>query len=191
MVQLFAMRLFTAIELQPELSDALIAMQDRLKTAAPEASVKWTERASFHLTVQFLGELPASTLSGVTEACEFLAPQINDFRFCAFGGSHFPKVGDLKTLWVGLTEGADAWKRLVQLAEPWFTPLGAPKNGGLVPHITLGRVKTHHETLRQAMALETKTEIGTQNAVALTLIESQLSPSGATYIVQGRWPLKK
>ena len=185
------MRLFLAIELEPELADALSALQRRLQERAPDAKVRWVEPENFHLTVQFLGEIAESSLPGVIEACDFLVPPRIDFRIGIGGASYFPKKGPLKTLWVGLTEGFEEWKLLVEAVEPWMEPLGAPKHGGLVPHITLGRVKEESEALRSALAAETLTECGVQWARRLTLIESFLGPEGATYDTRGTWSFKR
>lgn len=185
------MRLFLAIELEPALTDSLSALQRRLQEHAPDAKVRWVEPENFHLTVQFLGEIAESSLPGVIEACEFLVPPRADFRIGLAGASYFPKKGPLKTLWVGVNEGAEEWKLLVEAVEPWMTPLGAPKHGGLVPHITLGRVKTESEALRSALAAEAFGEFGGQWAGRLTLIESFLGREGATYDTRASWRFKK
>ncbi len=187
------MRLFLAIELEEALHEKLEALQERLKEAAPEASVRWSARENFHLTVLFLGELSGDQLPAIQDMCATIASETSDFRIRVAGVSAFPKPGSgkpLKTLWVGLSEGAKEWKVLVRSAEPWFTPLGVPKSDGLVPHVTLGRVRESDEGLLGALTLESQAEIGAQQAGALTLIESTLTPGGAIYTEQGRWELK-
>lgn len=184
------MRLFLAVELSEELLLGLEAMQARLRKRAPDAEVRWSSRENFHLTVLFLGELSPDQLQAIQEMCGTIASETKDFRIRLAGGSAFPKPATgkpLKTLWVGLTEGAEAWKALALRAEPWFTPLGAPKNVGLVPHVTLGRVKAESAALREALGSEKSVEIGAQRAGGLSLIESVLTPQGATYVHRGRW----
>ncbi len=185
------MRLFLAIELDESLLAGLEEVQARLQEAAPDASVRWSSRDNFHLTVLFLGEMSEDQLPAIQDMCGTIASETSDFRIRIAGGSAFPKPGSgrpLKTLWVGVTEGAKDWKALVRRAEPWFTPLGVAKNEGLVPHITLGRVKDESQTLVEALAVERETEIGAQQATALALIESTLTPEGALYTNRGRWP---
>ena len=184
------MRLFLAVELSEELLGGLEAVQERLRTAAPDAEVRWSLRAHFHLTVLFLGELSEDTLPVVQEMCGTIASETSDFRIRLAGGSAFPKPATgkpLKTLWVGLAEGAEHWKELALRAEPWFTPLGVPRSDGLVPHVTLGRVKAESALLREALKFEGATEVGAQRADGLSLIESVLTPQGATYVHHGRW----
>lgn len=185
------MRLFLAIELDESLLAGMEEVQARLREAAPDASVKWSSRENFHLTVLFLGELSEDQLPAIQDMCATIASETSDFRIRIAGGSAFPKPGSgkpLKTLWIGVTEGAKDWKALVRRAEPWFTPLGVAKNEGLVPHITLGRVRDESTALAEALAVERETEIGAQQATALALIESTLTPEGALYTNRGRWP---
>jgi RNA 2',3'-cyclic 3'-phosphodiesterase len=162
-----------------------------LQEAAPDASVKWSGRDNFHLTVLFLGEMTDDQLPAIQDMCATIASETSAFRIRVGGASAFPKPETgkpLKTLWVGLTEGAKDWKALVRRAEPWFTPLGVAKNEGLVPHVTLGRVRDEGAALAEALAVERSTEIGAQQAGALALIESTLTPEGALYSNRGRWP---
>ena len=184
------MRLFLAVQLSEELLAGLEAMQERLKERTSDAEVRWSSREHFHLTVLFLGELSDDQLPAIQEMCATIASETLDFRIRLAGGSAFPKpaIGKpLKTLWVGLTEGVDAWKELALRAEPWFTPLGVPRSDGLVPHVTLGRVKTESASLRSALESEGSTEVGAQQAGALSLIQSVLTPEGARYTQRGRW----
>ena len=185
------MRLFLAIELEPELADGLLSLQERLQERAPDAKVRWVEPENFHLTVQFLGDIAESSLPGVVEACDFLVPPRADFRLRVAGASFFPKKGPLKTLWVGLQEGTEEWKLLVESVEPWMTPLGAPRHGGLVAHVTMGRVREESDALREAIQAEAVVDCGMQWAGRLTLIESFLGPEGATYDTRGSWAFQK
>jgi 2'-5' RNA ligase len=70
-----------------------------------------------------------------------------------------------------VTEGAEAWKTLVKRAEPELLPFGVPREGGLQPHITLGRVKSERniDALRAAIAAEAGTDCGSQTATTLDL----------------------
>jgi 2'-5' RNA ligase len=187
-------RLFLAIELDESLLGELEAAQTHLREAAPDASVRWSARENFHLTVLFLGELSADQLPALQDMCATIASETSDFRVCLSGLSAFPKPESgkpLKTLWVGVSEGAKEWKALVRRAEPWFIPLGVAKSDGLVPHVTLGRVREESEALREALTTQKETQIGAQQARGLALIESTLTPDGAIYTGRGRWSFQK
>lgn len=190
------MRLFVGIELEEAVRAAIAALQDRVRAAAPGADVRWVDPANFHLTVTFLGDQPDARLPEIKAICGELAARTPDFRFTVRGASAFPKRGPvLKTLWVGVTgDGAEKWKALVKRAEtPFAETLGAPREGGLAPHITLGRVKSisEMESLRAALAAEADTDCGTQAAGRITLIQSFLDPGGAVYKNLRAWPLQQ
>ena len=184
------MRLFTAIPLTDELRESLAGMQARLK--AVDADVRWVEPENFHLTVVFLGDLEEALLGDVEAACAAIAAETAPFRLRLRGASSFPKNKPvLKTLWAGVDEGAEPWKALVGRAEPWFTTMGVPREGGLMPHVTLGRVKSERGMgdLRAALAAEARAEIGAQVADRIVLIQSFLDRTGATYQERAAWSL--
>jgi len=184
------MRLFVAIPLAEEVRACLGAVQGRLQASG--ADIKWVEPENLHLTVSFLGDHAETALPDLEAVWESIASETAAFRIRVRGGSSFPKRGPtVKTVWVGVPEGGEAWKALVQRAEPWLLPFGVPHEGGLVPHITLGRVRSDRqmEALRTALAAEAQTDCGEQAADRLELIKSTLDPRGATYETLRTWQL--
>lgn len=194
------MRLFVALKLSDAVREAVAALQARLKAsgggvaaARGAAEVLWAEPANFHLTVKFLGDLPDALLPDVEAACAGVAAGSPFFDFAVRGAGAFPKRGGpLKTLWAGVDSGVDgagaaAWKTLVRRAEPFFVPFGVAREGGLAPHVTLGRVKSatpeQDAALRAALAAEAKTDCGAQTAARIALVQSTLDPGGAVYTV--------
>lgn len=182
------MRLFFAIALEAEVREALAEVQSRLR--ATDADVKWVEPENFHLTVSFLGDHGESLLPDLSAVGEALAADTAPFRFRVHGASSFPRRSpQLKTLLVGVTEGAEEWKAVVKCAEPELLPFGVPREGGLQPHITLGRVKSDRnlDALRAAISAESGTDCGAQTATTLELVQSFLDPRGATYKTLKTW----
>ena len=183
------MRLFTCLSLTPAVRDAAAAVQARLKESG--ASLRWVESENFHLTVSFVGVIAdPSLLADVESACAAIANDSAPFRFRTRGVSVFPKRGEIvKTVILTVTDGADDWKQLVRRGEPWLSPFGAKPEAGLAAHITLGRVKggDNLPDLRAAIAREAATDCGEQTADRLVLIESVLTPDGATYVERGAW----
>jgi len=186
------MRLFTCLPITADLREKISAVQQRL--IATGANVKWVEPENFHLTVNFIGDIADdSLLPEIATACENIAAETTPFRFSVRGVSVFPKRGpNIKTVLMAVPTGAEEWKALVQRAEPWLVPFGAAREGGLTPHITLGRVKGEQniDALRAAIAAERDTECGEQDADHLVLMESILDPRGATYTERGAWELR-
>ena len=187
------MRLFLAIELEDAVRAAVAALQARLRAEAPDADVRWVEPANFHVTVKFLGEQPDARLSEIREVCAEVAAATPPFALGVRGAGAFPRRGPLKTLWVGVGEGADAWRALARRAEAPLAPFGVPREGGLAPHVTLGRVKSGggKDALRAALENEGDTDCGRQIAGHVTLIESRLDPRGAVYKNVDAWPFSR
>jgi 2'-5' RNA ligase len=183
------MRLFFAIHLSNKVRAVVAAMQARLQET--DADVKWVEQENLHLTVKFLGDQEEALLPDIEAIGEAIANSAIPFRIQVRGASFFPKRGPLKTLWVGVTEGTDAWRTLVWSAEEPLAPFGVPREGGLVPHITLGRVRggRNADELRAAIAREANTDCGEQDVSEIALVQSTLDPRGAIYKDIRRWPL--
>jgi 2'-5' RNA ligase len=184
------MRLFLAVELSQDVRDAVAQMRARLQASG--ADVRWVEPANFHLTVKFIGDQPDGRLPEIEAVCADVAAATPAFRFRVRGAGAFPKRGPLKTLWVGLSEGGDEWKALALRAETPLGAFGVPREGGLVPHITLGRVKSERGmgVLREALAAEAATDCGAQAADRITLMQSTLDPRGAIHTPLREWPLE-
>lgn len=184
------MRLFVALHLSDRIRGHVSEVQMRLRQV--EADVRWVDPPNFHLTVMYLGDLGAQLLPDIEAACETIASETAPFRFRIAGVGSFPKRGPgIKTVLMHVTDGANDWKALAKRAEPWFVPMGAAKEGGLVPHITLGRVKSDRnlEALRHALVQESDADAGVEAADEIALVESTLTPDGALYRDVRRWSL--
>jgi RNA 2',3'-cyclic 3'-phosphodiesterase len=184
------MRLFVAFHVEEAIRRELSAVQDRLRASG--ADVRWSAPTHFHLTVKFLGDIEDERLPDVEDACAWVAEQAAPFRFALRGVSTFPKRGpEIKVLWAGVTEGTAEWAALATKADEAFAPFGVAREGGLVPHVTLGRVRgsANLDALREAIRDEAGTDFGARDAGDLILIRSVLDPGGATYEDLRRWPL--
>src|SRR5690349_17393115 len=121
------MRLFLAISLTEAVRSALAEMQARLREAG--ADVRWVAPENFHLTVKFLGDQPDPLLPEIETVCTEVAAAIPAFDFGVRGAGAFPKRGPLKTLWAGVSDGAEEWKTLNRRAEAPLTRFGVAREG--------------------------------------------------------------
>jgi 2'-5' RNA ligase len=152
------------------------------------ADVKWVRDDHFHMTLAFLGKQNESRVSAAVRAGE-AAVRINSFfrlRFNCLGA--FPGWKRPKVLWAGLSEGAEAMKKLSKdLRERLESEGFETEDRPFVPHATLGRVRSPRGIRELSDRAERWREVdawdGAECGVeSITLFESRLSPSGPAYI---------
>lgn len=184
-------RTFIAIDLPSELRDRLGGVIGRLKTRG--ADVKWVRPASIHLTLRFIGEIPAGSVGDVLAAMERAASPAAPVEIEVRGHGTFPPNKRPRVIWVGLSKGeaplADVFGRLeAELMEAGF----GEADKRFSPHLTLGRVRSGRGVsgrgVNDALGLLEKAArepLGSFTAPGLTLFKSELKPAGAVYTVLG------
>ena len=131
------MRLFTAIDIPPEIGNKLRALVDRLR---PLADLKWNLADDLHLTIKFIGEWPEDrldelqrTLAGV----DISQPVEIQVR----GLGWFPNPRRPHVFWAGI-EAGETLKTLARSTEQAVAKLGVPvEDRPYSPHLTLARIK--------------------------------------------------
>ena len=83
-----SIRTFVAVEMAPAVRDAAVAVIDDLRKAG--ADVKWVARENMHLTLQFLGQVPADTINDV---CLAVTEALAGEPACPASGSDAPMLG--------------------------------------------------------------------------------------------------
>jgi RNA 2',3'-cyclic 3'-phosphodiesterase len=192
------LRLFIGVELDEPLRAACAAaargLQERLRRARVTLAVRWTAEENLHITVWFLGHVPEEQTAIIVDRLQpvWAAPA---FPVTVSGAGAFPPSGPPRTLWLGITQGADCMADLYRELAPRLAPLGfEPERRDYHPHITIGRVTgARGGPSRQARAIiETAGgPVGSCPVRSLTLFRSHLSPSGARYEPLLRVPLKE
>ncbi|GAA4861054.1 RNA 2',3'-cyclic phosphodiesterase [Kitasatospora terrestris] len=193
------MRLFVAVnppvEALQELSDAAAPLHglsgaDRLR---------WSEPDGWHLTLAFLGEVPAADVEAMADRLERVASEHGAHRLRLAGAGCF---GD-RVLWVGVDGETWALRRLAEGVREAVEEAGAESDRhGFHPHLTLARAGSSHGTRRavrrlaagelrlMAAALE-----GWQGreweAGALHLMRSEFGYGPARYTSLRSWPLAR
>ena len=189
-------RMFIAIHLPPEVLAGLTTIQDNLKERAPSRTVKWVNPQGVHLTLKFLGDVPVikrdSIQRALTQAVQDHAP----FGLAAGGLGCFPNAKQPRVVWVGMHHDIQALARLHASVEEYITPLGyPPENRAFNPHLTLGRTRreANRSDLAQLGGLVTHTPADSRypfRVEEVSLIRSELKPTGAVYTELFRAPLK-
>ncbi|MCR4418785.1 MAG: RNA 2',3'-cyclic phosphodiesterase [Clostridia bacterium] len=176
------MRLFAAVELLPELRQALRKLVGRL--AMSQADVKWVEGENFHLTLLFLGEVDRELLPELSRALAEAARGVPAFHLRLEGLGTFPGPGRPRVIWVGADGGGELGRlqsRVVEQAGPFAER--PPERTPFHPHITLGRVRSPRGLAGLKALLEEYREekVGVQEVSGFSLVESRLYRSGPVY----------
>jgi 2'-5' RNA ligase len=182
------MRTFVAVETgeavrrrAAQLSRALAAA---LEQGRDRRSIAWVAPQNLHLTLRFLGEVAPSAVEAVKRRLEppFHIPA---FEIGLSGLGTFPSAGPPRVIWLGVSDGARELSRVSREVDARLAGLGLPKEDrDFHAHLTLGRVKGPvGRRLRDAIAAAGAADAGRDLVDHVTLFESRLSRSGATYSV--------
>ncbi len=179
-------RCFIAIGLPDEVKAGLKDIQAQLKSGG-QASVKWVDPYSIHLTLKFLGGVDAAKIEPITAAMEEAAKEIAPFSLRVEDLGAFPNLRRVQVVWVGVGGEVDKLAHLQQRLESNLAGLGfAPENRRFTPHLTLARVRDRaslgeREGLGELIA-GTEFEASRSFPVeAVSLMKSQLTREGAIY----------
>jgi 2'-5' RNA ligase len=189
------LRLFVACELPPAVRDALGRLQDELR-ARGAGRLRWVRPEGIHLTLKFLGEVPAAKREAVENALAgaVVSPFALDVRLGSLGG--FGGRQRLRVIWVGLEGDVEGLAELAALIEEALGPLGFPRERRpFAPHLTLARVPDDvgpQERSRLADLLEAfpSPSLPSMTLTAVNLMQSFLQPTGARYQCLAVYPVR-
>lgn len=163
-------RLFAALRVPPDLQAGLVP--DRREVPG---DWRWVDPEGLHITLVFLGTVPAGEVPAITEALTPLA-DLAPIPIAVGGLSGFPQARQARVLIrdVALTPAlAELQSRTAALLAPWSGP---DRHGPYRPHVTLAR----HRRGASVPALAMPTLDWTASTVVL--IESVRNSKGATYV---------
>ena len=181
------MRLFIALELPEAALEVIGKVQEQLKRAIPDRAVRWVQLDSIHLTLKLLGDVNQKQVAALQEALTAAAAGHRRLNLTIEGLGCFPNSQRPRVIWVGVGGDRPQLAALQDSVEQHIAPLGFPPEGrGFTPHLTLGRTQRHASRDEQ-LEIGRAVERGLQNpaiewqAEAVSLIQSDLRPSGAVY----------
>ncbi len=182
------LRVFIAIELSSALRGQLAAVIARLTQTTPLRSVNWDRPEKIHLTLKFLGNIPADDVSHIKDALTTAARVVAPFSFAVTGMGCFPNLKQPRVVWAGVAAG-DA-PRVIELqksVEAELAQLGYPREDRpFSPHITMGRVRrevrrAEAAKVGQAVRAEAAAQFGSQSVTQIVLVKSDLQRGGSIY----------
>jgi 2'-5' RNA ligase len=185
------MRLFIAIEVPEALKKELAVVQGRLRDAGVDAS--WTRAEGTHLTLKFLGEVSEQQVPDIMSNLRKAAEGTGLLGFSVSGVGTFPNPIKARVVWIGLGGDIDRLTRFQVAVENAMVLLGmAREERKFAPHLTLGRIKYIRSRDTWLKTLEEVKDITLPGfeVTSVSLMKSELKPSGAVYTEMGRVDLR-
>lgn len=177
------MRLFLAINPEPEVRAAVYEATAPLRAAAP--MLAWVREPRLHLTLKFLGEQPEAAVPPLAAAMDAVVLRHGAIQSSLGELGAFPNLRRPRVVWIGM----DPDPRLELLhhdLEVAADALGYATEGkAFRPHVTLARVKHRlpAETLRELTraARRLSPRRFPTNVRSIDLMRSVLRSEGAAY----------
>lgn len=135
-------RAFIAIASSRALLDALARLQSELRAGPGGGAGRWVAPENAHLTLKFLGDVPAERTAAIARALEATCAAQAPFTLTLQGLGCFPNTRRPRVVWVGVREERGALQALHSQIEQALAALGYPAEGrAFTPHLTLARVR--------------------------------------------------
>lgn len=181
------MRAFIAINLPPAIRGGMWDAARPLRTGS--FPFRWVQPQSLHLTVKFLGPVPAEREAEIIAGLEVAGRGAKVFNLPIEGFGAFPTPTRPRVVWVGC-EGVPPLEFLHHRVEQEMETLGFALEGRpFRPHITLGRVRRAARASEFAGfpdVLDGLRYVGETLVTSLDLMQSELRRDGARYSVRHR-----
>jgi len=128
------MRLFLAFELPDSVRNEISRSFSPYMEKYP--NLKWVPPENYHITLVFIGEVPAYYVDSINEPLKGVAKSFEPFEFSLDGWGTFPPGKPFfNVLWVGL----NFEERLVNFHRQLMRITGVYENRPYKPHITVAR----------------------------------------------------
>ena len=159
--------------------DVLDAVEARVAPVrAAHDELRWTRRAQWHLTLQFLGAVPdVDVLLGALQ--EALAPISRIDGVGLAGAGAFPSAPRASVVWLGIRDGAAALTRVAEAVEWASVTAGfAPDARSFAPHLTVARVPQRRDVAAVVGGLGNRPVGGPWVVDDVVLVSSDTRPNG-------------
>ena len=186
------LRAFVAVEIPGDLLKTLEAVQSQIRRCGVRA--RWVRPESMHLTLKFLGNIPAGQVAGVTEALQSAASRLGAFRLTVAGLGVFPGIRHPRVLWAGLSGAIEALAQLQQELDDRLVGVGfSREERDFHGHLTLGRFSAEVDGARIAdvVASYAATIFGGFEVREVVLFQSDLQPQGPVHTALAKATLRE
>ena len=180
------LRSFIAVEIPPEIHQAIEKKTAPMRAALNKSLVRWVPTGNIHLTLKFLGDVSPANIEMLAQMLNVEVSQHQIFEM-EFGGlGAFPNPRRPRVIWIGIQAppGLEALQHGIEAAT---ATLGyPPEKRPFSPHLTIGRVKQKinsagMQKIRTALEETQIGSLGTARVTSVHLFKSDLKPAGAVY----------
>lgn len=189
-------RIFIAVSLPEEIHDNLSMISDQLKRSIGDGVVGWVKPASIHLTLKFLGEIPAGDIVRLKTGLESPVALHTSFPVTVQKVGVFPNLHRPRVIWAGLND-SKALVALYDTVETVMRELGYDsEERPFSAHLTLGRIRqtaSVQQTIRcgEIISKYTVGELGSFIVKSVDIYRSELNTNGSIYTRLHSIPLQK
>lgn len=174
-------RLFTALELPPDICARLSALRGGLRSA------RWIDPENYHVTLRFIGDIDDRTADEVVAALDRVRARNVTVRLSGLGafGSKKPH-----SVWARV-EPNPALMELQADLERALQRIGLPAEGRkFTPHVTVGRLKgANPGDVAAWLSIRGDFEAPSFTASRFVLMSSKSSVGGGPYVTEEAFPL--
>jgi 2'-5' RNA ligase len=180
-------RAFVALAVSDGVRRALEAFESQARRI--RVRVGWVKPGNLHVTLVFLGYVPASAVPALASRLDETARLFNPFDFETTGigwfGGRRPRV-----IWAGVPpgSGSEAIVKVAGAVRAAVREAGYPDDGteAFTPHVTVGRLRpgsNPDDLLEFLKSRHAETPFGLSHAGGLRLMRSDLGKEGTVYNV--------
>jgi len=180
------LRTFIAIELPQTIQETIARETSGLRQQTERGLIRWVAPQSMHLTLRFLGDTSAETVTRLKEQLANIARNYAPVDISVSGFGVFPNPKRVRVLWIGLQYPPTLTKLQSEIETLARQLSFEPEKRSFSPHLTIGRVSQRASTnevqaYQSTLASVRIGQLGSFTANAIHLIRSDLRPSGAVY----------
>jgi 2'-5' RNA ligase len=182
------MRLFTAIDLPPEVTGRLDALIAKLR---PLANIRWSQAANLHITTKFIGQWPEERLPQLQAALAGMGRR-TPIPIHVRGLGFFPNRKSPRVFWAGVEAPAELGALAGDIDSTLAKAGVEPESREYSPHLTLARIKEPAPALTLGLSSEVErlgeTDFGSFVADRFYLYLSKPGRSGSVYTKLSEFP---
>jgi 2'-5' RNA ligase len=188
------LRLFIALAIPQNVQKVIGRAQSQLQRSSPPGAVRWTRPEQFHVTLKFLGDVPAAQVEALKVSVSGVSAGFPPLQLSSHGIGFFPNIQRPRVVWAGAEHDqgklAELHRQLDEATRP-FAPAEKPER--FAGHITLGRFKPGHpaaiDKLLARAEVHRHRHFGDWEVGQMDIFRSELTSAGAMHSLFASFPL--